>query len=290
MPRGDSVGGRTLWGSVVRTPGAPCRAHTCRVPEVRANGVTLFYEEHGAGDAIVGLHGSGSSSSFWAGAAAELGARGRAIVYDRRGHHRSELPDPYATDVHQHADDAAALIAALGLSPAVVIGRSYGGAVAVDLVLRHPADVRALVLLEGDLPGVSEEQARWIAEIEDTVLAAAARDPDSVAETLLRAVAGDTWDALPEPVQEMFTANGPAIVAELRGGYPDVTWADLAAIACPALLLTGADSPAWFADLSERVARALPAARAEVVPGGHLVDPAHPLVLAFVDEVLARER
>jgi pimeloyl-ACP methyl ester carboxylesterase len=156
----------------------------------------------------------------------------------------------------------------------------------MDLALRYPHDVRALVLLEGDLPALSGEQARWIAEIEDAVLAANGRDPDSVAETLLRAVAGDTWDALPEPVREMFTANGPAIVAELRGGYPEVTWDDLAAIACPTLLLTGADSPAWFADLCERVARAMPSAKAEVVEGGHLVDPAHPLVLAFVDDVL----
>jgi pimeloyl-ACP methyl ester carboxylesterase len=257
------------------------------VPEVRANGVTLFYEEQGAGEAIVGLHGSGSSSAFWADAAAELGTRGRAIVYDRRGHHRSELPGPYRTDCHEQADDAAALIAALGASPAIVIGRSYGGAVAVDLALRYPAEIRALVLLEGDVPALSAEQARWIADVEAAVLAADERDPDSVAETLLRAVAGDTWDALPEPVQDMFTRNGPAIVAELRGGYPDVTWEDLGAIACPTLLLTGADSPAWFAELSARVARAMPSAQAEVVEGGHLVDPAHPLVLAFVDDVLA---
>lgn len=256
--------------------------------EVRANGVRLFYEERGAGDAIVGVHGTGSSSSFWADAAAELGTRGRTIVYDRRGHHRSERPEPYRADVHEHADDAAALIAALGASPAVVIGRSYGGAVAVDLALRYPADVRALVLLEADVPALSEEQSRWVAKVEDVVFAAAERDPDSVAETFLRAVAGDTWDVLPEPVRAMFTGNGPAILADLRSGFPELTWDDLGAIACPTLLLTGADSPAWFAELSERVARALPSARAEVVEGGHLVDPAHPLVLAFVDDVLAR--
>lgn len=258
------------------------------MPEVRANGVMLFYEEEGAGDAIVGLHGSGSSSSFWADAAAELATRARVIVYDRRGHHRSELPEPYETNVHEQADDATALMGALGASPAIVIGRSYGGAVAVDLALRHPQDIRALVLLEGDVPAVSEEQTRWIGEISDAVFSAAERDAGSVAETLLRAVAGDTWDGLPEPVQEMFAGNGPAIVAELRGGYPGLTWEDLGAIACPTLLLTGADSPPWFAELSDRVARAMPDARAAIVEGGHLVDPAHPLVVDFVDEVLAR--
>jgi pimeloyl-ACP methyl ester carboxylesterase len=72
------------------------------VPEVRANGVSLYYEEHGSGEAIVGLHGAGSSAAFWSDRR-ELATRGRTIVYDRRGHFRSERPEPYATDVHYSA-------------------------------------------------------------------------------------------------------------------------------------------------------------------------------------------
>jgi esterase len=101
------------------------------VPEVRANGVSLYYEVYGTGEAIVGLHGAGSSAAFWSDAARELATRGRTIVYDRRGHFRSERPEPYITNVHEQADDAAALIDALAAAPAIVIGRSYGGAVAV---------------------------------------------------------------------------------------------------------------------------------------------------------------
>jgi pimeloyl-ACP methyl ester carboxylesterase len=120
------------------------------VPEVRVNGVLLYYEEHGAGHSIVGLHGAGSSAAFWSDAAPELATRARTILYDRRGHFRSERPEPYATNVHEQADDAAALIDALGAAPAIVIGRSYGGAIAIDLALRYPDLVRALVQLEGD--------------------------------------------------------------------------------------------------------------------------------------------
>jgi esterase len=50
--------------------------------------------------------------------------------------------------VAEQADDAAGLLDALAALPAVVIGRSYGGAVAIDLALRNPDRVRALVLLE----------------------------------------------------------------------------------------------------------------------------------------------
>jgi pimeloyl-ACP methyl ester carboxylesterase len=55
-----------------------------------------------------------------------------------------------------HGAGISALMAA---TPAVVIGRSYGGAVAVDLALPYPDGVRALVLLEGDALGLSP---RWV--------------------------------------------------------------------------------------------------------------------------------
>jgi len=258
------------------------------VPEARANGVSLHVEERGAGAPILCIHGSGSSAAFWGDALAELGTRGRAIAYDRRGHFRSERPDPYATNVHEHADDAAALLVALESAPAVVIGRSYGGAVALDLALRRPELVRALALLEGDAPSLDERSARWVAEVETQVLAAAERDPSTVGETLLRTVAGDAWDSFPESAREILTGNGPAIVAELRAGFPVVTCEQLGGIGCPTLFVSGEDSPSWVAELAERMAAAMPAARADVVGGGHLVDPAHPVVLAFVDEVLAR--
>ena len=112
--------------------------------EIEVNGVTLYYEEHGAGASIVCIHGTGSSGAMWGDAAVELARHGRTIVYDRRGCSRSERPEPYATNVSQHADDAAALIDALAAAPAIVLGRSYGGETAIDLALRYPDRVRAL--------------------------------------------------------------------------------------------------------------------------------------------------
>ena len=69
------------------------------MPEIRVNGVRLHYEEHGSGEPILCIHGTGSSVALWSAAAAELGRRGRAIVYDRRGFSRSERPEPFVTDV-----------------------------------------------------------------------------------------------------------------------------------------------------------------------------------------------
>ena len=112
------------------------------------NGVALYYEERGGVEPIVCIHGTSSSAAVWGDAVDELAQHGRTISYDRRCCFRSERPEPYVTNVHQHADDAAELIEALDAAPAIVIGRSYGGETAIDLALRYPERVRALVLLE----------------------------------------------------------------------------------------------------------------------------------------------
>src|SRR5438132_1284661 len=144
--------------------------------EVQVNGVKLYYEEHGQGDPILCIHGTSSSAMVWRPASIEeLPGLGRVILYDRRGCTRSERPDPYETSVAQHAQDAAALLEALDAVPAVVIGRSYGGETAVELALRRPAQVRALVLLEAALLTLDEEAMVWAEELRAAVEEAAAR-------------------------------------------------------------------------------------------------------------------
>jgi esterase len=257
------------------------------VSEVSVNGVSLYYEEHGTGPAIVCIHGTSAAAAVWGEAAAELATRGRTIVYDRRGCFRSERPQPYVTNVHEHADDAAALIDALTAAPAIVIGRSYGGETAIDLAMRYPEHVRALVLLEASLLALSEEGMQWAAAVKERVFAAADIDMSTVAEIFLRAVLGDAaWDGFPAPAKQMFIANGPAIVAELRGGFLDISVEQLATIAHPTAIVAGKNSPPAFVDVTNRIAEAMPRATVDWVEGGHLVNAADPAVLGFVDDVI----
>src|SRR5262245_5145153 len=244
------------------------RSDTRGMSEIRVNGVSLYYEEHGAGEPIVTLHGGGSSAAMWVEAAAELARHGRTILYDRRGSFRTQRPEPYATNVHEQADDAAALIDTLAAAPAIVIGRSYGGAIAVDVALRYPDRVRALVLLEGDVPSVSETAAKEWAELEKRLLAE--RDPRRAAEVLMREVLGEAgWDGVPGEVKAILTGNGPALVAEIRGGYPDVTVEQLGTIEQPTLLVGAKGSVFDYRETAEVLAEAMPSARIEWVDGGH---------------------
>lgn len=157
------------------------------MPEIRVNGVSLDYEEHGAGEPILCIHGTGSSSVLWVDAAAELATRGRTIVYDRRGFSRSERPQPLVMDVHQHTDDAAALIDALAAAPAIVIGRSQGGEIAVDLALRYPCPRAGAAGGRG--PGA--ERGLNAADLDEQVFAAAEADMSTVGETMLSSVVSD---------------------------------------------------------------------------------------------------
>ena len=259
------------------------------MPDIQLPGIRLYYQEQGNGAPILLINGTTGFADIWGEAVDELAKLGRAIAYDRRGCTRSERPEPYETTaVADHSADAAALLTALNATPAVLIGRSYGGGVALHLAMTRPELVRGIVLLEPGVLGLSEAGTRAIEELTSRVLAeVAAHGPGYAAEALLRDVLGDeVWESLPGEVQDAFRDNSQACIAELRGKDLQVRPGDLAKITQPVLVVGGEASPEGFRAINEAVLRELPNAKALIVGGGHLLSPAHPEVLAFVREAI----
>ena len=113
---------------------------------VRVNDVEIAYRRTGQGPTVLLLHPVGLDSSWWQPFADQLAPRFSVVSMDFRGH-GSSAPVMGKMDLADLADDAAALLRALGLAQAQVVGLSMGGMVAQQLAIRHPDVVRSLVLL-----------------------------------------------------------------------------------------------------------------------------------------------
>jgi pimeloyl-ACP methyl ester carboxylesterase len=140
---------------------------------VAANGTQLYYERRGSGPAVLFISGATGDADL-------LSDEFTLISYDRRGNSRSPRPAGWkATSTEEQADDAAALLRALGLSSATVYGNSGGAIIATCLLLRHPHAVRGAILHEPPLLSVLagaetapffRDAARWLAERLGTTL------------------------------------------------------------------------------------------------------------------------
>ena len=111
-------------------------------------GPTLRYREWGRPDGavVLMLHGTGSDGSTWRHVAPVLGEHFRVIAPDLRGHADSEWPVDYSMELFR--DDVVALLDALGVLGAIVVGHSLGGLIAFSVAATHPDLVRMLVLEE----------------------------------------------------------------------------------------------------------------------------------------------
>ena len=118
---------------------------------VTVNGVRLHYIERGEGPPVVLLHGNVvTAEDFISSEVLDLIAkRHRVIAFDRPGFGYSDRPHGSAWSAGTQADLIRDAFADLGINRPIVLGHSWGAAVALALGLNHPEAVRGLVLLSG---------------------------------------------------------------------------------------------------------------------------------------------
>lgn len=109
--------------------------------------VRLYYEEHGTGTPLVLAYGIGGNTDMWDTNTAALAARHRVILWEPRGHARSDSPeDPARYSFERWTLDLRDLLAHVGLRRAHVGGLSLGAGIATRFALRYPGRVRSLVV------------------------------------------------------------------------------------------------------------------------------------------------
>ena len=118
--------------------------------ELKVNGTTLYCETIGDGTPCLCLHGGpGTDASGLARSLAPLAEMLglRLVLYDHRGHGRSEWVDVEQCTQDQLVADVEGVRQALGLGPVNVLGISWGGFLGLMYAARHPASVRALAVV-----------------------------------------------------------------------------------------------------------------------------------------------
>ena len=140
------------------------------------NGTNLYFERRGTGVPLLLIHGAGEDAAMLAAQADAFATEGfEVLTYDRRGTGRSGREDWPGGGAGMHADDAAALLRELDLDPAVVLGFSSGGVVALALAADHPDTVARVLAWEapaaGAIPGGAELTAQLMAPVEEHLAA-----------------------------------------------------------------------------------------------------------------------
>lgn len=233
---------------------------------VEGAGIPLRTVSYGHGPTVLVIHDLAADADASAEVAQAIAAApAHVITYDRRGYGGSGAPEPYgATTAEEQAQDAAALLAALAVAPAVILGEGFGALAALDLARRVPELVRALVLVDPALLQFVASGSEVLSQLR-TSLEGALRTGtpgDAVASWL-----GPTAD--PARVERARTA-ARAFFADFGGlASLAVTRGELRAIAVPVALVVSAGAPAHVGESVARLAELLPDVRA--TPDGDAV-------------------
>jgi pimeloyl-ACP methyl ester carboxylesterase len=190
-----------------------------------AGDLDLYYEIHGAGRPTLLLHGAFMTIDLMGPLLPGLAQSRQVIAVEQQGHgHTADIDRPLTYE--QMAEDTAALLRQLEVEQADFFGYSMGGAIALQIAMRHPELVRKLVPAGGT-----------------------AYRPDGLYPEILEGIEHMTPEALAGSEFEKAYArtapspeNWPALIArmqELDGGWKGWSPEDIQAIAAPTLVIIG---------------------------------------------------
>ena len=114
--------------------------------QCKSNGITISYEESGAGEPLILLMGLGAPGSKWAPHIAAYEKHFHVYAPDNRGAGLSDKPVAYAYTIEDMAKDTVGMMDALGIESAHINGISMGGAIAQYLAVHYPKRVRSVIL------------------------------------------------------------------------------------------------------------------------------------------------
>ncbi len=286
--------------------------HPAAATPTAATATPLAAQVRGHGERIVCLHSSTGSSAQWRRLQEALALRWQVLAPDLHGHGRSPAWPASTTSTLDVDGAAVAAMAGIHAGRSVhLVGHSYGAAVALQIALRHPQQVRSLTLYEPVAFGLLRTLAGGgcgareaaLGEIEEVAASVAslvrAGSLDDAARVFVGYWGGGAraWSALNAGQQQAVSSRMPAVPRHfdaLFGAEWDAQL--LQRLQMPVLLMQGSATRASASRVSTLLAAALPRAQRVELPGaGHLGPLTHGetvarWMLAHIDPHLASQR
>jgi len=280
-----------------------------RVAASLDDGEAVRYGVEGSGRPILVHNGLVSSVGHWRFFVPHFAANHAVVTWDYRGHGGAAAPrDLSSCSIARFAEDGHAVLGAAGLGPAVVAGLSFGVQVALEHYRRHPADVRALILICGtaghplDRVSPSATVRRGLAAaargfgrtgpLGRAVLTLSAKS--RIAREVGYLTGGAHRELCPrEVLDDLFAhvaAMDPRVVGAVVASYLEHSAADvLPDVQVPTLIIAGDRDQLTPVPVAEEMHRQITGSRLVVFPGHtHLVQVERPReVHAAIDEFLA---
>ena len=134
------------------------------MPKIKANGLNFHYQQAGSGPDVILIHGVTGDLSIWflCQAMGVLARSFRVTAFDLRGHGYSDVPPSGYTSADQ-AGDTLAIMDALEIDRAMLVGHSFGGVIAMHAAVLDPDRIEAVVLSDPSFPALRhlEDLSRW---------------------------------------------------------------------------------------------------------------------------------
>ncbi|WP_376986083.1 alpha/beta fold hydrolase BchO [Bosea sp. R86505] len=269
---------------------------------VQAGGLSWHVQEMGQGPTLLLLHGTGASTHSWRDLLPLLARDFHVVAPDLPGHGFTEAPERDRLSLPAMARGLTALLGKLGVEPEGIVGHSAGAAIAMQMVLTGAVAPSCLISLNGALlpfKGVASQLfpsvARLLALNPLVPRLFAWRAGSTEAVTQLLEGMGSQLDARGQDLYQRLFSNRVHVASTLG---MMANW-DLEALGrsfgrldLPVLLVVGAGDRAVPPGDAREVARRLPDARIETLPGaGHLVHEEKPAdIAALIGAEMLRHR
>ena len=227
----------------------------------------------GGGTPVILLHAVSLDLTYWDAQFARLSANRDVVAFDWPGHGRSS-PLAWETSFDRMAEAVDLVVREVGGGPAHIVGLSMGSMVAQIFALNHPAAVRSLCLI-GSACTFPEPVRAGMRKRATTIRAGGM--PAVVAETLARWYTPGFRQRRPDVIDratKTILGADPGVQATMWEMIAELdTRERLASLACPTLVLVGAEDPSTPPDAARVIAGQIPGARVAVVDGASHMTP-----------------